>query len=413
MEELLNTDFGAVAEALGDIFRDPGANIQATMLLVGLLTILVLIVLVVVVLMFSSDEDEEEYELEGRPPAREAAGVAPVQPAEEVRRDRSWPRLGVLTFWVVAVSLIWMATGYVTAQPSVCSSCHVESPHIEAGDQDPHVAVSCVLCHEPAGTPGTLTYMLPSRLVHYAAGLSELAPRLEYGTTVTSRGCQRCHGSAIADTIRIEDQGVAVSHKEPLEAGAECVDCHALNSGVVSSITVGMTPCLRCHNGTQAASECETCHFKDIGFAVRASTLVTPAGARKLIDRPDCGGCHDQAAEGCDSCHGVRMPHSNEFMVSGHARQAAEDLWFNDGGVCGRCHYDERNPCTDCHGPMPSHGGSGWAVGHRYGSPRGCTSTCHSPNSFVQGRGFCELCHEEGIEPLPQPPRNRTIGGAQ
>ncbi len=49
------------------------------------------------------------------------------------------------------------------------------------------------------------------------------------------------------------------------------------------------------------------------------------------------GGCHNEK-KNCDPCHGIRMPHTTEFMAHAHARAAAVDLWYNGGKACGRCH---------------------------------------------------------------------------
>ncbi len=117
---------------------------------------------------------------------------------------------------------------------------------------------------------------------------------------------------------------------------------------------------------------------------------MTAGDARVLIDQPDCGGCHDQSS--CDSCHGIRMPHTREFRLTGHARPGVEDLWFNGGKTCSKCHNETRRPCTGCHQAMPSHGLT-WSKYHQ-GDPRGCS--CHARTEHLYGRVICELCHEPG-----------------
>jgi hypothetical protein len=107
---------------------------------------------------------------------------------------------------------------------------------------------------------------------------------------------------------------------------------------------------------------------------------------------PDCGGCHDQTA--CDSCHGIRLPHTQEFMAYAHAREGVEDIWYNGGRTCAKCHNDASRPCTLCHkGRFPSHG-TKFAPIHSNGSPTGVgCDNCHAEMSYRPGRNFCELCH--------------------
>jgi hypothetical protein len=184
-----------------------------------------------------------------------------------------------------------------------------------------------------------------------------------------------------------------MSHAEPLEAGAECVDCHALESGVVSDHNVGMVPCLRCHDNEVASAECETCHLGDPAQAIRSTEPTAGSFASALVPRPGCDSCHDQATEGCDACHGLRLPHADEFRAYAHARPGVEDIWDNDGKLCGQCHYQGRRDCTRCHEQMPSHG-LWWKDAHYVGDDFNAPCACHQDKAWTPGRSFCGLCHD-------------------
>ena len=119
-----------------------------------------------------------------------------------------------------------------------------------------------------------VTVDLPARIQHFIYGRSNPIQAAEFGAPVPSAGCKSCHGSSLGVIGRDVTRGLRISHKEPLAAGAECVDCHRLFEGQVLARTVGMEPCLRCHDGTQAKATCSVCHEGDPAKAIVA---VTPA----------------------------------------------------------------------------------------------------------------------------------------
>lgn len=385
MERLLTLDFSALGGAIVDIFRDPSANPTAVALLIAGITLVAGLVIVLVLLLLPSEEEEEvvERSVVAAPPPEQQA----VDSGTRTGRLASTTGVGFVIF-----VLVWIAGGFTTSHPEVCRSCHVETVHTAAAEYDPHVGVGCVRCHEPGGLLRAYTLEVPARAYHQISGMIDPESVRGYGKPVVSSGCSTCHAEQIESTITNERRGFMVSHVEPLEAGAECVDCHTLNAGTVSSYTVGMSSCLRCHNGRDAEDGCDSCHLGDVGLAARPREPVAALAPRNLIETPDCGGCHNEAIS-CDPCHGgVRMPHTPTFMASGHAREAVEDIWDNDGQACGRCHYEGRRSCDTCHGSMPGHPLS-WKEGHQSASPEGCSQTCHQRMPGAASRNFCELCH--------------------
>lgn len=397
---------GSAAGLVGDALRNPMANRQATLLvLAGMALVLCIIVLTISIAVSSA---------RARRAMRTAAAAAAVAPdrlednalhgapvlevvvdeasAREARRTKSRHDISVLAAWVSAATFvlvaIWVAAGVSTGTDEACLSCHSNSVHAtQVGD--PHRSVDCVRCHEPGGVVAASTLNVPERVEHYVTGGTRgtVPP---YGVPSMS-GCRTCHESVLSSVVTDPQRGLKVSHTEPLAAGAECLDCHKPNAGAVTAETVGMQPCLRCHDDVSAPSKCATCHLSDPANTAAKSKKRPASYAQRLVPAPDCGGCHSTAS--CDSCHRVKMPHTPEFKTTGHAREAAVELWKDGGQKCRQCHTETRRPCTRCHEmPFLAHGPQ-FKEGHKSASwSGGCT--CHNRRAPIRGRTFCLACHE-------------------
>jgi len=404
MEVIKRWDTRELLSRVGDILRDPTSNLTVALFLFAVLAI-ILLILVALVTMFvlSIPEDEEDEGWENEDGEQVPVAQSRSESAVAVGSGESIPpkprlpwqmRLGRSILWgAVILAVGWAAVGLTTAQSSVCMSCHTDDPHKRSASTDPHQSTDCVACHETGGIAGAITFMVPSRVVHYATTIVRVPAYGVYGKVVPSSACGRCHATTVRSTVTVPPQGVRVSHKEPLAAGAECLDCHEMSMGVVSDNTVGMAPCLRCHDGKKVERDCSYCHTKDPGAAAR-SVSATGNRSRDRVGEPDCGGCHDQAKE-CDSCHGIRMPHTQEFKAWAHARDGVADLWFTDGRVCGKCHTPRRNPCSKCHMAFPNHPVREFPVLHAASDPAGGACQCHSAKAYMVGRNMCGLCHAQ------------------
>jgi nitrate/TMAO reductase-like tetraheme cytochrome c subunit len=339
------------------------------------------------------------------PAEDEAGGPAYSEPAEgafEASPEAQAParapavRRKPLTSTLVVLAIVaarWLGTGLTTSFSAVCLTCHAESEHaLTQAESDPHASMACVRCHDGGSAAALLTTSAPERVVHIVSALLADVPSGTYGY-VGSGSCSACHESDIAGTTVNETKAVKMSHREPIEAGATCLDCHRMSDGVVGTTTTKMQPCLRCHDNVAVSAECTYCHTGDIALAVAGRSEPTTATAQALVTDIDCGGCHSQ--ETCDACHGIRLPHTSEFMAYAHAREGVEDLWFNDGRTCGKCHYSGKRECTMCHrGAFLSHG-TGFSPRHSIGSGEGCDS-CHGAMAYRGRRDFCvDLCHAE------------------
>ncbi|MEI8080975.1 MAG: hypothetical protein WCI74_03930 [Actinomycetes bacterium] len=367
-----------VVRTIPDVLREPASNPAMAALLVGIISVLLLIVLVTIMLFIMRPDVEDLPVPEG------AQGVGG-QPA--VTRSKG-PSPAVILVIFAVFGVLWVAAGWTSGDNSVCVSCHQGSVHASATN-DPHASTRCVSCHEQGGAAVQLTVGLPGRVVHLVQGKTNPAAARRYGSPISSTGCVTCHREQIAKTTTDEKLGLIVSHSEPLAAGAQCVDCHALVAGAVTAQTIGMSTCLRCHDGKKAQAICSECHVADPSQAIRAKNVERTA--RVLIPTPDCGACHfDQRR--CDSCHGMRMPHSQEFILWGHARQGVVALWDNGGAPCNKCHTADRRPCTKCHQPFLQHPPL-WKQAHQ-GAAWGNSCSCHRWDvSLHNGMNFCQVCH--------------------
>ncbi len=392
-----------------DIVKNPASNPAAAVviLLIGVVILLMIASGIVLLIMRTREEDEYEYVIEVpdgkggviRQVSTVSAAVAAKEAQEKVIKAK-WVddplRYHKRFLWACAAAVfLLVATGITTQQKSVCMSCHASSKHAKTSAREPHGETSCVACHEGGGRLSSVTWSVVPRVVHMGQAALKSKKMAHYGAT-SSDSCTNCHREVLTKVTENPERQLRMSHKEPVAAGAACVECHRLDaSGNVSRATQGMGPCLRCHNGSDAQSECSTCHTGDVSAAAIGERGLT-GEARRLVPKADCYSCHDPAP--CDSCHGVRLPHPQNYVVS-HMRDAAEDLWDNEGKTCFSCHTANRRSCyaVGCHEfTMPGTHGTEWKYMHQLGTSGGCDD-CH--NKLKQFPNACLMCHEEQPEP--------------
>lgn len=377
---------------LAELLWDPTANLSAALLLYGIIA-LTLLVFVVLILMFAFGTSEEDEETDA-PPAS-AAVASPEVPSSPVDpHDRLRRRVAAWGVGAGVLLVVWLATGFSTAQPAACGGCHTVTAHNQTTAlADPHKSTGCVNCHEAGGPVGRYAVNVPFRLSHFTDGLLALSLHPDYGA-VSQSACEACHRSSLRGVVSDKERGLRMSHAEPLDAAASCLDCHLVKDGVVAGHNAGMNPCLRCHDSRIASSECSTCHDKQAAAAARASSTDF---ARAQVDEVRCGGCHNERRQ-CDPCHGTRMPHDETFMLYAHARAATVEFWYGDGTGCTRssCHTATRRPCSRCHGALLGKGhGVELARWHKKAGAESCDN-CHQTWAAWPQRDFCkDPCHSE------------------
>jgi hypothetical protein len=235
-----------------------------------------------------------------------------------------------------------------------------------------HQSVECVVCHDSGGRDTAITTML-FRAAHPFIGASD-----DREATVSSDNSLECHDDVSEGVIENTDRAVRVSHEEILAAGILCTECHDAGHEVRSPERMAI--CVRCHDGVNASAACETCHLADPATTVAARRPIN----REVLLPPieDCGGCHAQ--DTCDDCHGIRMPHTGEFISGDHAMQAAFD---RKETLCYRCHLPE--DCGQCHGDWASHGDN-FKQEHKSLVRGSNCNSCHHDHSG----SFCARCHD-------------------
>lgn len=410
INEILGFDLGQMVAQISQLIYSPTTNIQASLLLLAAIVLLLLIISLGILGIVT-----------GRPRRTEqAAPVSEFQEEEDSTEGgdsegRRWDpavRARGIILLLGTLVLVWVAAGVSTSFNDVCEPCHSDIPHELLAEGAPHADTSCVQCHEPGGVVSSTTLGLPSRVVHILEGFSGTSDMGEYGY-VDSSACTNCHAEDIQETTENVRRGIRVSHTEPLDAGARCTDCHRPNeAGVISGSYGGMAPCLRCHDDIEVSSECSMCHTKDIGYSSIADKLPSPETAKAYVSQPTntCYVCHNP--QKCDSCHGLRLPHSDEFVAGDHAYAGVRSIWAESSGSCVPCHNEENNSCSGagCHGEdfpyhyardknfPQTHSSGRWVrTGPPFSRPSnlGC-ATCHPG-------GMCTSCHEQ--RPYTQSPR--------
>jgi hypothetical protein len=196
--------------------------------------------------------------------------------------------------------------------------------------------------------------------------------------------------------------GIRMRHTDVLGIGYECTDCHA-SAGhtpkTPSPRKAMMAQCVQCHDGKKAPSACSTCHSKDVGTSSASKTNI--ADMPKAPITPDgCRGCHTMKT--CVDCHGLELPHSDQFKGGYHARKA-----LLEPQTCVKCH-SVKEFCNGCHQfgvsssglPTGPHGSvSAFVQMHRKaGSMNAESASCSCHTAGGPRKDFCAKCHAKQPE---------------
>jgi hypothetical protein len=211
-------------------------------------------------------------------------------------------------------------------------------------------------------------------------------------------GCLECHDNFDRG---LQEGSLLVSsfnhafHREA-SGNVGCANCHVLNPhDEEATIRPTMDDCFECHGAAaEAPLPCLVCH---------TSLLISPPpshfasdwgavhGVSAAASDSICVTCHSQE-QFCISCHGVRLPHEEDWIPGEHARTALEI------GVasCDRCHergphLTERDLCDTCHHPQLPEIGR-WLDAHFEivkAEGAGTCFECHDANT-------CSTCHSTG-----------------
>jgi predicted CXXCH cytochrome family protein len=310
-----------------------------------------------------------------------------------IAAERIW--YGVLAF-VAALLVIGAGIVVVAAHPRSCTSCHAtQAASAEGGT---HATVRCERCHSEDSPAG----ILMGRVAVIDMTVATVIPTRDAVVSyVPSARCLGCHADGMAQTV-VADR-IRMNHRAPVEAGWECVTCHASVGHDVDSALGGYTMdmCLGCHAvSAQNLTTCETCHTQtEATTAVARGETRSPwrvthgpewQSAHGMGDLSTCSACHLPGY--CVRCHGANVPH-----VSGYLSDHGRDVMSRAEGPerCYTCHRD--SGCFDCHGlemPHPDgflqdHSARIEKEGDAY---RETCARCHKAES-------CVGCHTEHTHP--------------
>ena len=213
-------------------------------------------------------------------------------------------------------------------------------------------------------------------------------------------GCTDCH----KDLDKVFKEGGApdlkYTHEMHFGKGvSECAVCHPANTHEPDKINKPtMSRCFICHGlGDEAIApgSCETCHppgMRQIPDSHLSSDWVPMRHSEEALeDQFECLTCHEQQT--CDSCHGLEMPHVDEFKEELHPL-----VYFEDPQLCENCHaqpVDKRDMCDTCHHPEGPKDVA-WKEFHPTAVRDLGAGTCFQCHSDQR----CRTCHSKGIEDI-------------
>jgi hypothetical protein len=327
---------------------------------------------------------------------------------------------------------------------------------------------SCRVCHALPGETGGMSFCKDCHALRRAHGLNWIAVHPEKFRQ-DPKDCARCHKQTFCSDChaiyrhhpddwlrthpgpaRENPKGCRVCHTEQY-----CQSCHQKTEPKThdaqwrkrhgAAVTAGEGDCVVCHR----PSFCQSCHSSQAGQpkshdarwpATHGTTALAALGARSP-DRanapatsgevaPSCRICHD--AQFCDSCHGLPMPHPQDWRQAHRAAAKAgqprrlpyqPDRDWSMGtparaaqaivpgprasppGLCARCH--DQSFCTACHrSTTPQSHQKDWINRHgaQAQADRKACMSCHT-------EGLCLVCHR-GVK-MPHPKDWPTARGAE
>lgn len=394
-------------QAVRETITTPQANPRQT-LIIGTVLILLIAIIVLIGLSIYPWLTGSRKKVVARKKPR------PLTPRQK------WTLAGIIG----ALLLVVLVGGFLYVnQSSFCANCHLEARNYQTWQQSSHRDVGCLSCHVAPSASGFVMQKIDYMRWLWSYSFRTYHTPLQ--DSVDNASCRRCHISEISKVIT--RQGIKVRHKDFLDKGSRCTDCHnAVGHEVSLSRRPSMNECLTCHDTKTASAKCETCHTPSTPGSQRIKREVAPVTVAPFTQ---CRGCHKPSTlQRCMQCHGLEMPHPPGFR-EGHSRLA-----FSNKDMCLRCHTfpsadkppgthgggHEGSFCNNCHAFPSPHGTSErWARDHgpialgqvavteAVCSAASCHGSGPSPIIYCaecHGTDICDRCHEAGKYTTPRPP---------
>jgi hypothetical protein len=266
---------------------------------------------------------------------------------------------------------------HVQGEEMDCSDCHLyyedrESPGL------PRLK-ACMLCHEdfdaeaPEGKRAAAFYVDGQ---YNAALATNLDPEIKFSHldhVTDEEGCVKCH-SAIIDSVGTPAAWMGLS----------------------------MDSCVRCHEETGYATDCQACH------EVLTTTTIPdshgPAWGSQHGLSVRGGACPDTTENRCDMCH------SESTCVKCHLEEAPDNhnnFWRNKAH--GLTAQMDRQNCSACHEPDTCASCHATATPQSHNALWGSSKSMHCVGCHDSGpQNSCQTCHTSGapshlLAPLKPP----------
>ncbi len=339
----------------------------------------------------------------------------------KVRPLPRWEKWLFLGMVAAALLVLLVGSSIYIDQSSFCANCHLEQRTFETWKKSPHREVDCLDCHRAPSPSGYLAQKID--YLRWVWSFSFNTYKMPLRDSISNANCRRCHGSEISKVIT--RQGIKVQHKDFLDKGRRCTDCHsAVGHKVAVATYPSMNECLTCHDTKTAPAKCEVCHTPGTPGSKRIRREVVPI---PVASSSQCRGCHKPSTwKRCIQCHGLEMPHPDGFR-KGHSHLA-----FLNKELCLRCHsfpssdkppgthggYDRTDFCNRCHAfPSPHGTAERWAREHgpialgqltvveAACSDADCHGSASSPVNYCtqcHSAEICDRCHKPGRYAPPE-----------
>ncbi|MFA5843792.1 MAG: NapC/NirT family cytochrome c [Coriobacteriia bacterium] len=330
---------------------------------------------------------------------------------DPVRRPRYIIWTGVIVLLLAA--FIVVALGITSTRWFCANACHkVQDDTIIAYEHSSHSVISCMACHMPVNA-NPIIFVL-----HKAEALGEayltiankfelpLNAESEVSQEMESERCTQCHSSNREVT---PSPGIIINHEIHKKKGVACAKCHnriahkedftlVLKGNHKHEDFMKMEGCFRCHGleeGSKAPGACSVCHTRD--FELKPENHLEPGffpkghAELKKEEPKYCRMCHVEK-KFCMDCHGMEMPHPEEFKTKTHPETVKTQF-----KKCDYCHKVSKTFfCSKCH-----HKGFAetvpWARQHAKtvasDGVAPCLGACHAAK-------FCSDCHTK-TKPFP------------
>jgi len=282
-----------------------------------------------------------------------------------------------------SVVLLFDHEEHETASDVGCSSCHAAETHVGTETFGPTMD-TCMVCHDE-----TATVPLGCGSCH-PLWVVPSPPSHRPDEWATTHGSEQVGDEPVCTTCHSDEQFCTACHGLAMPHPADFAGSH-----VEVFFDKGDDTCDTCHApdvGTGARSDCDACHHPAGDISDPWLTAHPDVASGEGGDT--CNSCHSQT-EFCTACHGVEMPHPDEWSATDHAIS----FFGEDTNGCSDCHdttgiASTRTECDSCHHPGGDPG-EPWIIAHPDASSGELATcfTCHSPTT-------CARCHVDGVKDL-------------